>query len=1415
MIILYITLLFSNSSYGQSLEASRDVRFDVVSTAQGLSQSCVYNLAQDKQGFIWVGTRDGLNRFDGYDFISFKNNPQDTNSLSNNEITKIFVNSHGNLWIGTRGGGLNHYNQTKNRFTRYANLNYENIVRDIFESEDGTLWVGSSEGLLKAEKGNENERRVFTNVSNGAVYTNNKHVIPRVKLNKSVISISSLSKNILFIGTEQGAYLYDKTKNLFDKVNLGASDNTIVTSSLIEKNGTIWVGTFNGLVKLYPEKTVENAYSPEFFNIWQKGTHHLLSDRIEAIRYDCFGNVWVGSHGGGLIRFAKDDKITTYVNDPLDGQSLGDNIVNSLLMDNTGVLWIGTESQGCNKLDLYRKKFIHIHNIPNNSNSLSVNSITAMASSGNDVVWVGSAVKGLDKLTYHPDGTYKVEHFKDIPINTQFAVSEVISLLEDRNGALWIGTGSNTFTRYRKDDGFKSFPMNGYVFSIHCDRQNGLWLGTWGQGLAKFDRETGAVRRFTNIPGSANSLSSDKVLSIFDDAKGNLWVGTKAGGISISSLADLEHGKNNFKSFKHKETDVKSIVHNDVYCIMQDSKGNIWLGTGGGLCKVVWPDSGNSAQNNNFDAIHFESYLEKDGLPNNVIYGILEDSQGNLWLSTNNGLSMFNPGKRQFKNYGINDGLQANEFRSNAFAKDNKGNMFFGGVNGLTVFNPDNIKDNPCLANAVITRFKVFSAAVKPGMIVNGQAILENDIAQTKHIELTYKVKEITFEFSALHYANPQRIKYAYRLLGFNDKWQTVEGSARTVTYTNLGDGKYTFQVKATNNDGKWNETPVELTIKMLPPLWRKPWFYFIYVVIILLLLYGFQKYSLIAVKEKNRLAIERLEHKKQLELSQAKMRFFTNVSHEIRTPLTLISDPLNQVIRNGNIDEGSKKSLNLMANNVSRLLHMVNQLLQLQNIDLGSVKLKVATVEFAPFIKGIADHFVQSALRKNITFSVNNELGDKSLCIDKEKLGTVFYNLLSNAFKFTPEHGTISVNIYSYRKNTKFSFKNLDSWLLEKKQTSNWVAVEIADNGTGIPQKELKNIFHRFYQVNDSDAEHHAGSGIGLALVKDYVGLHRGQVKVTSKPGHGSIFTVYLRTGNHHLRHKHYVVDDETDKAIEATLSTHVQDVKTSVSEPALAVNIAQNVTLPSLLIIEDDIDLAGYMASYLAKYYTVELVHDGKSGLQRVQSQLPDLVISDVMLPEMNGLQLCQHLKTDIETSHIPVILLTARVSDENIREGYDCGADVYVAKPFNIDILAKQVHALLESRATWRKKFSQQLVLMPTDVTISSTDEQFLKKLVDVTDVHLSDSEFDVTRLVDAMNMSHAVILRKVKALTDMSLVDFIKNQRLKKAALILQKGKISIADVGYMVGFSDPKYFSKCFIKEFGKTPTGYCQEYQSK
>ncbi|MDP4210170.1 MAG: two-component regulator propeller domain-containing protein [Bacteroidota bacterium] len=1395
----------------QVSDMGSDMRFKSVSSRLGLSS--VFCMAQDENGFIWMGTRDGLNRFDGYDLMTFKYDPSNPNSISNNEITCIFADPNGLLWIGTRGGGVNLLDRRTNRIYRFLNISKENIVRNIFKSRNGTLWIGTSNGLVKVISDLHNQKFEFENVSVRGKFRSayGTTINPR-KTEISVVSINELSPDKLLIGTEQGFYTYNPKVKQFRSVDLGADYVTIVTSILVDAKQNVWLGTFEGLLKLVTKPG--GRFDITSYNNHQRGERYIRSNRIESVVSDPFGNIWAGSRGAGLIKITGSGKTFVFQNDALDYQSLNDNIVNSLLVDRTGVLWIGTESHGCSMVDLYNKRFSHLRSIPNRFGSLGGSLVTAISGNLTNRVWVGTTEGGLDKLTFSK-GTYKIDHFPSIKVTPTLSSNEIISLLEDRDHTLWIGTTANYITRYDERGGFKSYPSNGYVFSIYQDKANRIWFGTWGQGLGLIDKNSGQISRISNEMGNRHSLSSDMVLAIFDDDYGNLWVGTKGGGVNICPSNELARGNGNFISFKSQSLSEGSISHNDVYCITRDSRGIIWIGTGGGLNKVIPLNNQSIGEAVRKKNVSFKAYSEKDGLPNGVIYSVLEDRQGNLWLSTNNGLCVFDPRTEKVKNYFDNDGLLANQFHSNAYFKDAGGFMYFGGVNGLTYFNPDSIKNNPFAPQTQITGLKIFNQAIMPGDKHNGRIVLNTDIANAKEIILSYRDKELTFEFSAMHYANSQKIHYAYRLVGFNDKWQETKSNDRSVTYTNLDHGTYVLQVKATNNDGVWSEKPDELVITILPPFWQSPWFSIVYILLIAGGLYLFRKYSLIAVKEKNRLLIEQLEHKKQTEIAEAKMRFFTNISHEIRTPLTLIYDPLERVLAQGELDPNSRQHLTLMSKNVNRLLSLVNQLLQFQKIDMGFVSLKVSEVSLMPFLREVAGNFAQKISLKNVSLAIDTFSEQISLWFDSEFMTTVFYNLLSNAIKFTPEGGQISIKLTPYQGNFDVGFiSGLRQRIFSSKvKEQNWIAIEIADTGKGISRREISRIFNRFYQVNEPSMYHHAGSGIGLSLVKEYVELHKGHIEVSSLPGAGSRFTVYLPVGKKHFR-PDQIISKAKPRVSGEDYNIPDDETEMNGADETSMVGPEKSVEAPLLLIIEDDHELAAYLQNYFGETYQVITVFDGKKGMARAQESSPDLVISDVMLPGATGIEICNYLKSNIETSHIPVILLTAKAAEDDMISGYEGGADSYMTKPFNIKVLAAQVKSLIETRNQLKHSFSKKVVLKPSDLAITSLDEQFLQRLMDISNAHLSDNDFDVSGLVEAMNMSHTAILKKIKALTGLSLVDFIKSLRLKKAAQILQKEKYPIAEVGYMVGFSDPKYFSKCFIKEFGKTPTEYGNEFRN-
>jgi len=1377
----------------------------------GLSQSSVNCILQDKKGFIWLGTRDGLNKFDGYSFKSFKNEPNNPASISNNEITCLCQDDSGLLWIGTRGGGLNIYDPHSESFVRFQNRQNDpgslksNVVLSIFIDSKNNTWIGTTNALYKAVRINTKDSIInlsFVNVSKDIKV----YLVPGF----SVRNINESRNGNLLIATESGIYLFNTSTYHFKELGIPNVNDYFFTCSYQQSNNILWLGTFDaGILKVIFERNEESRIVKiERFDRSIAGFKHLNHNRVDALLADRFNNLWIATRGGLVRLNLNTNTKSVFSSDPFDERSISDNKLNSLFVDRTGVLWIGTESQGVNKYDLYKKKFYHFKSIPGNANSLSNNVVSAIYGGQKDIIWVGTDGGGIDKIDFSNFNSPQFTHYKNNPNTPGSLLSDnILSLYQDKQNTLWVGSSCNFLIKMNNGRfPCKNMTINGYIFAIMEDNLGNLWTGNWNYGLNRIDKLSGTFKNFRHIDSDPNSLSFNAIFSIYQDKDRSIWVGTKGGGLNkfIDPNANPEEAK--FKIYKNDPNNPSSISHNDVYCIYQDKSGVLWVGTGGGLNKVIYIIKDNRPE------LTFKSYLEKDGLPNGVIYGILEDNSNNLWLSTNKGISQFNPFTEKFINYDIHDGLQANEFHQNASCMDSKGRIYFGGINGINIFIPDSIKTNPFQPQVVITNIKIMGKPAEIGKKLNGKIILKNSVTETNNIQLTFRDKEITIEFAALHFADPKKNKYKYRLIGFNDQWQEISSQARSVTYTNLDNGNYVFNVIASNNDGKWNEVPTSMNIKVLPPPWKTVWAYFFYFLIIVLLLLIFRKYSLIANEEKNNLKIEHIERTKLEELSRLKIQFFTNVSHELRTPLTLINSPLEDLLNYKKTDNYIKQQLNLMHRNTNRLLQMINQLLDFRKIDSGQLKLKISEINLIELITDIYISFSQHAKARNINLHFMHQDENIQLWIDKEKIATVFYNILSNAFKFSLDKSSIVIEVSIAEKSKSLLYPLKKFFGRATSNQLQYVVTEIRDNGIGIEKQHLEKIFDRFYQVSEKENQKFEGSGIGLAIAREYIKMHGGLIEVDSIAGEGSSFKVSLPIGKKHLDATNVTFIEQHDST--NTIDTLLQSIqKASAEEEKVEAELLtdsdqNNLSKLLILIVEDNIEMLEYIGSKLAPKYKIIKASNGAKGMEMAIEKNPDLIIADLMMPEMDGIELCKRIKTDINTSHIPIIILTAKSTEESVIEGLETGADVYISKPFNFEILKAQIKTLLDSRQKMRLNFTRQLILEPKVVTITSTDERFLQKLMDVVEHNLGDVNFGIKELTQSMGMSHSVIFRKTKSLTGLNVVEFIRSIRLKKAALILKKNKLPISEVSYMVGFSDPKYFSKCFIKEFGITPSEY-------
>ncbi|PRZ02120.1 two component regulator with propeller domain [Marinilabilia salmonicolor] len=1375
-------------SYWSSELYFRDIPVD-----QGLSQSSVYCMHQDDKGFIWIGTKDGLNRYDGYEFLSYKYTQSNPGSLSNNEIICLENDQNKYLWIGTRSGGINRLNFATGDIDRFNTLTYDDLVQDLETDSLNNLWAGTSEGLLLFSADETGERNMIRNVSETARYFNSQgKIFEPGRKNISITVIKEIRKGLLFVGCEEGLFRYDVEKNEFTSISKQTLGVTVFTSVVVDKEGAVWAGSYEGLFKI-PAASIgeQEAGLAHFHSGASAADRRLEVDWVEDLAFDHLGNLWVGSRGGGLFKISNDRVVAQYKYSRANKASLPDDLINSLMIDRTGILWIGTESRGLAYSDLYSGGFHVIRPGISPERGLSDNLVTALT--GKDSrLWVGTAAAGIDVFSNRNVEISKLNTIPRVYVDNEMFTKEIMALLIDSEDQLWIGSASNRVSVYNRSGEFRSYMVNGFVFSLYEDSNDRIWFGTWGRGLGFIDKKTDQVEDYYGTVANSLGLSSDKVLSIFEDSRGLLWIGTKGGGINVCNKEKVVSRTGEFVAYKNITGDTLSLSYNDVYDILEDQNGDIWLASGSGLNKVLYDESRGLKTSAENGQLSFRSYTERDGLAGGLVLFIEEDSNGRLWLGTNKGISRFEPQSRVFTNYGVNNGLPSGEFHANASYKDrNSGVMYFGGVDGVTVFHPDSMQSNPFPPKPQLTGLRLHNNPVFPDEKVNGRIILDKNITYSDHLTLSHSNNEVTFEFSALHYSNPGDIKYAFRLQGFNESWQETTSENRRATYTNLHEGDYVFEVKATDSSGEWFSETATMLVTINPPLWRTGWAYFIYIALAVFLLFTFRKYSLIGAKQKNNLIIESIQHRKDKELTDAKMRFFTNISHEIRTPLTLIHAPLQEILNRSDLNREVYNTLSIMHRNVKRLLNMVNQLLEFRKIDTGHSEVNPVTFNLLVLCQDTLAAFHSLADQKDIEVGVEapEEIWITS---DEKMISTALYNLLSNALKFTPSGGKVSLQLEYFNDGGSSS---------ERK-----IIVRVCDSGPGIPEHLLEKVFERFSQVKTGKHSHLGGSGIGLSIVKEFVALNRGEVKAYNREEGGCCFEMILPE----------LAEKVGGAAMEESISDGVEPGNDNVF---VVETFSENEHLyddetakPGMCIVEDDHELANWLARVFETEFNVAVFYDGKEAFPGILAKMPDIIICDVMLPGMLGTELTETLKKRFETSHIPVILLTAKTGDDSMLEGLKTGADSYITKPFNINILKAQVGSLVKSRMAFKQNFAGKLSLEPSEETITPADEKFLTKLMEVTENKMGDPSFDVSVLVDEMHMSHSIILKKVKSMTGLSLVEFIRSMRIKRAAQIFRQDKLSVSEVSFMVGFSDPKYFSKCFSKQIGKKPTEYIKDH---
>jgi two-component system, sensor histidine kinase ChiS len=1342
----------------------------------GLPANSVYAIRQTRDGYLWIGTQAGLARFDGFDFEVYTH--REFPQLKCNEIRALYEAKDGTLWIGTNSGGLTRY--SAGEFYTFPRSKTAALaqIRTINEDRWGNIWIGSlTEGLTVLSNGRFS---TFT-TKNGLPHNKVKSIVKDSHDDLWIITAKGIVK-LVNPGEFGGKFLAEHL--IYDK-----------TASLFKKNSDeVWIGTNeNGLFMLKDGKLNDLSKESE--------TTNLL---INTIYEDSKGILWIGTDGGGLRRY-KEGSFSSLT----AGNGLDCGFVTSVYEDKEGSLWVGTLDGG---LHQFRdSKFTSITTLE----GLSGKYIHCIARGKDGNLWIGTD-RGLDRLKNKE--VTRVLGEGDGLLNT--AIS---SLWMSNAGDLWIGTWNGlqrfknrTLTDYTMKQGLS----DNRITSITGDGNGNVWIGT-RNGLNRFAPSTGHFDVYTTKHG----LQDNWIDFIYLDSRGTLWISTQGG---LNFIKDGE-----ILPYKLGRSSEKKVVA----CIYEDHTGALWFGGNNGLVRLKNGD--------------FNFYNEQSGLFDNHVCSIFEDNDGYLWLGGRNGISRielkelesFKPGiNKRIRGESFNelDGMKSRWCSGNGCAVKNE-TLFFPTSLGLVMFEPAGEKNYERQPTVIIKR-----------VVVDGEEIPVQRIENVP-LKLPPGKKRVEFYFTALSFINPGKVRFRTRLAGYEKDWVEM-GTARSIIYTGLSPGEYVFHTSARNPNGSWEQPGVSFAFNLLPHFYQTSWFYGLISILLLIMAFWVHRFRVrqlrarekelgILVEIRTRDLIKRTselevahrnlrnssevieaknaqleKQSEQLkEMDKVKTRFFANISHEFRTPITLIMGTLEQ-IRDAYRDSELKRKVKLMQRNSHRLLNLINQLLDLSKLDSGKMTLHARPVNIIAFLKYIVDSFESLAQQGSLELKYQAAEEEISVYIDSEKIEKVFNNLLINAVKFTPAGGKISVSvkgILPVEKAEPNSPHDSPQPLASKRFPFGAVELSVSDTGIGIGEEQLSKIFNRFYQAGGLGKNEYMGTGIGLALVKELISLHHGQLDVYSSKGKGTVFTVLLPLGSAHLQPEE--VDDETLPVPEPgeppekfVFFTDEEDSEDTSATKVKNHNKGKNI----VLVVEDNSDMRNYIKASLEPLYQVEEAREGNEGIRKAQDTIPDLIISDIMMPEVDGFQLSRQLKNDIRTSHIPIILLTARVSEDDVLEGLDIGVDDYITKPFNSRILLARIKNLIDLRQQLQQHLNREMTLQPTKISVSQLDQDFLKDLQDVIEKHISEPDFNVDFMAKKLYMSASSLYRKVMALTGDSPNGFIRTYRLKLAAKLLKNGFGSVTEVAFEVGFNSRSYFAKCFKDKFHVSPTEY-QSSESK
>lgn len=1435
-------------------------KFRHYSVEDGLSQNTVMAIMQDHKGFMWFGTWDGLNKFDGYQFTTYKSHPGDDSQITTNRIDFIYEDQLGYIWFQTYDGSFHRFDPKKETFFSLPNQTERftyNVQRtDCFlETNPGEIWIATQNGGVVRSIPK-------TDAEKPEIVEYNTHSAAHQLCDDHVFFLSKDKLNNVWIGTNCGLYCVVPDGNMrFYHPNPIESENKFY--SICQTETGLWFGAGDGVVWRYSDSDMhfervslgvntivtdiallEKRYmiattSDAGFFIYDTqigkltrycaaNTSSIKSDEFISISVDSYGIAWLESMQPGIFRYRIKDASLKHFQPKVDAVHSYSLLPNHIFFEDVNQrLWLNPQGGGFSWYNRDEDCLEYFFNEPDAPDCSFSNVIHTAFADKDGNLWLSTYNKGLDQVVSY---TSQFQLYKpDNKFNT-LTSNEVRSIGETSDGYLFVSTKDGRVRCYDNamgdigllcTDGTiadKGYYLSDMVYCMYEDMHKRLWLGTKGGGLILLtphykqgERPRYYVKRFYNSINNPYSLSNDNIYSIIEAADGTIMIGTFGGGLNIvqekngifkfvhagndlteypidkcakirdmqydndsvlwigtaNGLLQVEKQKNGkYKTYYCKKISKQhnSLSNNDVHCLHVDKNGQLWLGTfGGGINKVLRKATDSK------DA-EFMAYTMVDGLYNDIVLCILEDNLGNLWLSSENAISRFDTQSNTFQNFNVLSGSSNAYFSESTGIYHSSGKIMFGSNKGFFAFDPERILRSDDVPTIEFTHFQLFNKDVEIG---GRNSSLQQSIGETKTITLTHAQSVFSLEYAALDFDNPEKIQYAFMLENFDNSWNYVHNQ-RKATYTNLPKGVYYFKVKSTNKEGVWVNNEKTMVIMVKPSFWETPVAYCLYGLLVIIVL--LMVYYLASTYNKLKTEIQ-VEQK----VTDIKLRFFTNISHELRTPLSLILGPVENILHNEKITPTVREQLQVVLSNTSRMLRMINQILDFRKLQNKKLRLKIQPTKFETLVHETCANFNKEAFGKNIGFHVVNNAGEVVLWVDRDKTDMILYNLLSNSFKFTPSGKNITVQI---------------------DQKNGFVLLKVIDEGVGIPRDKRGVLFERFSSANEIQSlSNTRGSGIGLNLVKELVDLHKGYIEVESEPGKGTTFTVMFREGKEHYDNDvDFVVDDigQQEMLQSADSAQMGEHLETMAAKDALL-----------MLIVEDNADMRIFLSNIFKHTYRIVLAEDGVQGVDIAKNDIPDLIITDLMMPNMDGLQLTNILKSDEATSHIPIVLLTAKSAVESRLDALKFGADDYITKPFSPVYLEARVENILEQRRRLQERYRKELLeLQPKKLEHISPEETFLAKLLDFMERNMDNNELVIDDLVSEMALGRTVFFNKLKSLTGLSPVEFVREVRVKRAAQLLESGKYNVTEITYMVGMNDSRYFSKCFKAVYGMTPTEY-------